>query len=196
MAPPDPFPNNGITGRIDLEVAALVLRSNGPVNLGFGTGIYFETLQSSRSATEGGPGLMGRGVMDIIFGPEGNPHGTFNSWLYIPIDLRIGSATAPIVFSDTLRVTATGATWAHTPPVQTPPALEIRGVNTFLNGVDRNRDFWPQQILSESVTSINNIVGMHSVRAAAVPEPGALVLGTTAALIAFGCGWGRRLTSR
>jgi len=187
---PPVFISGGAVGRVDLEVSALQLRSTMPINLGFGTGIYYETLQS----IHGGP--MGRGLMDITFGPEGIPHGMFNSWLYIPIDLRIGSATAPIVASDILLVTTTGADWSHFPPTGAlligPQAAGQGGANYLLNGVDQTTDFWPGQTLNESITSVNNIIGQHVVMSALVPEPGSVVLLGLGVLGIYGYGWRRR----
>jgi len=187
---PPVFVAGGTVGRVDLEVSALQLRSSMPINLGFGTGIYYETLQS----IHGGP--MGIGVMDITFAQEGIPHGTFNSWLYIPIDLRIGSATAPIVASDTLLVTTTGADWSHFPPSDAlligPQVAGQGGVNYLLNGVNQLADFWPGQTLNESITSVNNIIGQHVVMNALVPEPGSVVLLGLGVLGICGYGWRRR----
>jgi hypothetical protein len=150
----------------------------GPITIGGQTGVFFETLQSNRSVGEGGPGPSGLGIMDITFGTATT--GTFNSYLYIPIDLRLGSQTGPIVTPDILEVTVAGGMWNTTAPP--PPALLIPGVNIVLNGTNTNGDFWPQPVLSESVVDTTNIVGMHSVSPAAVPEPGSMVLSGVGAL--------------
>lgn len=55
-------------------------------------------------------------------------------------DVRFGDVTGPIVLSDNLPLTSAGTLWDHLPPLG---ALEIPGVNTFLNGTDRDADFWP-----------------------------------------------------
>jgi len=185
LTAPAAYPG-GTFGRIDLEVSALQLMSGAPTDFGFGVGIYYETLVSNRSAGEGGPGPMGIGIMDIDFATN-----TFNSDLYIPIDLRFGSATGPIVIAgDVLHVSSTGTLWSHDAP---PNALLINGVNNLLNGTDTKADFWPQPLLTEQVVDTLNIVGQHSatVSLRPVPEPGSFVLVGLGIGLA-GYGWRRR----
>jgi hypothetical protein len=183
-APPAYAPNAAV-GRIDLQVSALQLMSTMPITIGGQTGIFFETLQSNRSAAEGGPGPSGLGIMDITFGTATS--GTFNSFLYIPIDLRIGSQTGPIVTPDILEVTTTAGMWNTTTPA--PPVLLIPGVNVMLNGTNTNGDFWPQPVLSEAVVDTMNIAGQHTVSPATVPEPGPMVLSGVGALAGLLATW-------
>jgi hypothetical protein len=151
---------------IPIELVALHLMSAAPADFGLGVGFYFITLQSER----GGPDSIGQ--MNINFGPEGNPHGTFDSFFDVFFDVRLGSLDGPIALSNTLRLTSSGTPWNHTPP---PGALEITDVNRFLNGTDRDADFWPVGSITEQ-----HAQGLHTVVSTPggerVPGPGGLVL--------------------
>src|SRR2546430_298531 len=91
----------------------------------------------------------------------------------------------PIALSDTLRGTSQGVPWNHFPPTA---ALEITGVNEFLNGTNSNADFFPfgpfQNVLPTGA--------VHRMSVTTVPEPGSL------SLLAIGvlAGVGRQLLSR
>ena len=163
----------GVAPPIGLEMVALQLRSAVPVNLGLGTGFYFETLQSAR----GGPASLG--TMTITFGPEGVPHGTFNSLINVAYDIRLGSPTGPIAQSGIAPLTSPpDVAWSHFPP---PLAVEIPGVNTFLNGTDHLADFWPVPfgeagLVPPTTGLVPPTTIIHQVSPATVPEPASLVM--------------------
>jgi hypothetical protein len=73
-------------------------------------------------------------------------------------------------------MTASGVPWNHFPP---PDAVEIDGVNTSLNGQNRNADFWPLGAFQEVHPAG---VAIHVVRTGTriIPEP------STFALLAVG----------
>lgn len=151
---------------INLELVALQFMSVTPINLGTGTDFLFVTLQSVR----GGPASLG--IMTINFGPEGTPHGTFDSTLSVFFDVRVGSLTGEIIFSGHKTLTALGVAWTHFPP---PDAVLIPGVNFLLNGQNQLNDFFPIDIVMHQ----NPDGSMHTVQTA-VPEP------TTLGLLAAG----------
>ncbi|WP_165224015.1 hypothetical protein [Aquisphaera insulae] len=159
----------GDTGTTRLELLALQLMTAAPVDFGgLGLDNYFVTLQSAR----GGPASLGS--MDITFTSlEG---GTFTSFFDVFFDIRKGSLDGPIVFSDELTLTNSGADWTRTPP---PGAILIDGINHFLNGTDNATDFWPVTPFVEQHPS----GAKHEVTVASVPEPGSLVMGTTALVV-------------
>ncbi|MBI2526216.1 MAG: hypothetical protein HYV93_09565 [Candidatus Rokubacteria bacterium] len=152
---------------IPTELVALHLMSAVPVDFGLGLDVYFITLQGER----GGPASVGRMTISGL-AAEGNPHGTFDSFFDVFFDVRKGATSGPIALSDTLRLTSTGTPWDHEPP---PGALEITGVNTFLNGTDREADFWPIGAVQEQHPSgaIHTVVLTPRLP---VPGPGGLVL--------------------
>ena len=168
---------------IPTEMVALELMSTAPTNFGLGVGFYFITLQSAR----GGPSSTGS--MTIGFGPEapaGSPHGTFDSFFDVFFDVRLGALNGPIALSDTLRLTSAGVPWNHFPP---PGAIEINGVDVFLNGINRDADFWPLGQFQE----VHPTGAVHRVTVAvATPEPSSF------SLLAVGVlAWlGRRVLSR
>jgi len=77
--------------------------------------------------------------------------------------------SGPIALSDTLRLTSAGVPWNHFPP---PGAIEINGVNVFLNGTDRNADFFPLGQFQE----VHPTGAVHRVSEAETPEPGSFSL--------------------
>jgi len=166
---------------IPTQMIDLQLMSTAPTNFGLGVGFYFITLQSAR----GGPASTGS--MTIGFGPEapaGSPHGTFDSFFDVFFDVRLGALGGPIALSDTLRLTSNGVPWNHFP---TPNAVQINGVNVFLNGTDRNADFFPLGQFQE----VHPTGAVHRVSEAETPEPGSfslLAIGVLACL-------GRRIFS-
>jgi hypothetical protein len=163
---------------IPIELVALHLVSAVPVDLGAGVGLYYVTLQSER----GGPSSAGQ--MTITFGPEGVPHGTFDSFFDVFFDIRLGALDGPIVLSNNVPVTSLGTPWEHAPP---PGSLVIDGVNHNLNGADESRDFWPLGIITEQ-----HPFGLHVIRATDVPEPGSLAALGVGSLLAAGVYWRRR----
>src|SRR5437867_11061385 len=167
---------------IPTQMIDLQLMSTAPTNFGLGVGFYFITLQSAR----GGPASTGS--MTIGFGPEapaGSPHGTVDSFFDVFFDIRLGSLSGPIALSETLRATAQGVPWNHFPPTG---ALEITGVNEFLNGTNSNADFFP----IGPFQSVFPTGAVHRMSVTTVPEPGSL------SLLAIGvlAGVGRQLLSR
>jgi hypothetical protein len=166
-------PMVGDSDTIPIEIVGLQLVSSNPIDLGAGLGFYFITLQSIR----GGPASTGE--MTITFGPEMPnpfPHSIFDSFFDVFFDIRLGGMSGPIVISDSLRMTASGVPWNHFPP---PDAVEIDGVNTSLNGQNRNADFWPLGAFQEVHPAG---VAIHVVRTGTriIPEP------STFALLAVG----------
>jgi hypothetical protein len=162
------------TGTTGLVMDALQLESSVPANLGAGVGFYFITLQSAR----GGP--TSTGTMTINFSPN-----TFSSSLDVFYDVRFGSLSGPIVFSNDSVLTTTGDTWQHP-----PTGLQIDGVNHNLNGTDNTTDFWPGTPFSDTSTVLTDVVQDPP---PAVPEPSTLAL--TGIGGALGCavvGWRRR----
>jgi hypothetical protein len=160
----------GVAPPIPIEMRALQLMSVTPTNFGLGVGFYFITLQSVR----GGPASTG--TLTDTFGPEGIPHGTFDSAISVFFDVRLGSLSGPIALSDNLLLTSDDVPWSHFPP---PLALEIPGVNTFLNGSDRSTDFFPFGVFAEqeiggAVPAIHVVTTATGARA--VSEPGTLLL--------------------
>lgn len=176
-------PAGGPSESIPIELAALQLQSVNPIDLGFGLDNYYITLQSMR----GGPQSIGN--MTINFGPEGNPHGTFDSFFDVFFDVRIGSLSGPIVLTDLLSLTSTGTLWSHEP---SPGALLIDGVNFNLNGIDIDNDFHPSTIHETHPSG-----AVHNAAPASVPDAGATL---TLGLIAIGClaleEWRRKLTQK
>ena len=163
---------------INLELVALQFMSLNPINFGSGTDFLFVTLQSVR----GGPASLG--IMTITFGPEGTPHGTFDSSLSVFFDVRVGSLTGEIIFSGNKTLTALGIPWSHFPP---PEAVLIPGVNFLLNGQNQLNDFFS----IDAVMHQNPDGSMHTVEVAGVPEP------TTLGLLAAGiAGLGARIYRR
>ena len=138
-------------------------------NTGAGAGFLFVTLQSAR----GGPASTG--MLTITFGPEGIPHGTFDSTLNVFFDIRVGSLDGPIVFSNEtpLVLMAPDVLWSHFPP---NGAVLIPGVNFLLNGQDQLNDFFPVGSFEERHPDGT----VHGVETGTVPEP------TTISLLAIG----------
>ena len=133
------LPADAPSEAIPIELVALQLMTAVPFDFGAGLDSYFITLQSAR----GGPASTGANT--VVFGPEGNPHGLVDTLLLVAFDLRKGALNGPIVLSSTAPFTVPFVPWGHLPPAG---ALEIPGVNTFLNGVDRSQDFWPAGTLT------------------------------------------------
>jgi len=153
---------------VPIEMVALQLMSVNQVNTGAGAAFLFVTLQSAR----GGPASIG--TLTITFGPEGIPHGTFDSTLNVFFDIRVGSLDGPIVFSNetALVLMANDVPWSHFPP---NGALLIPGVNFLLNGQDQLNDFFPDSFEETKPDGTR-----HEVESATVPEP------TTISLLAIG----------
>lgn len=144
---------------IPIQLVALQFMSVNPINGNF----LFITLQSDR----GGPASLG--LMTINFGPEGIPHGTFDSTLSVFFDVRVGSLDGEIVFSGNKTLTAFDIPWSHFPP---PGALTIIGVNFLLNGQNQLNDFFPR----DTIMHVNPDGSMHTVTTAGVPEPATMSL--------------------
>lgn len=148
---------NGPVDSIPIELVAMQLVSSSPVDFGAGLGDYYFTLQSLR----GGPASTGQ--MTINFGPEGNPHGRFDSFFDVFFDIRFGDPVGPIIFSDSVAFSQQGGLWGHEPPAD---ALMITDVNRFLNGPgDASQDFWPGPVTFNSPAG-----AQHSVNATTRPS--------------------------
>jgi len=166
----------GETAVIDIEMVALQLRSVDPVDLsafgGTGTEFIFVTLQEAVAST---------GIMSITFGeePTGPPptqpvHGTWESEINVAFDVRAGSLMGDILASDTLTLSSSNNFWSHLPPAG---AVEIRGVNTFLNGQNRDTDFWPTSATGGlALVEESHPTGTRHLVRPTVPEPSSVVL--------------------
>lgn len=143
----------GPAGPIPIEMLALNLQSVVPV---FGPDFAWITLQS----THAGPPTVGA-ISPIVFGPEGIPHGTFDSFFDVYFDVHVGSPFGPIALTDHLILSGSGNFWAHD---AAPGALLIPDVNYLLDGSTTGEDFWIVGGLTESHPS-----AMHMVMPAAVP---------------------------
>jgi hypothetical protein len=158
---------HGPSDTVPLTLAALQLETVDPISFGGGPfGDYFLTLQSVRGGTASG------GTMNITFGPEGEPHGTFNSTLDVFFDIRFGSLSGPIVFSSDVLLTAADVPWGHTAPID---ALLIAGVDYLLDGVDTYQDFFPGGLTLEGgaqpFAHINNDDPLKPHHVVITPEP-------------------------
>lgn len=149
---------------VPIRMEALQLMSVDQFNVGMGTGFLFITLQSDRV----GGGTDSTGTITITFGPEGMPHGTFDSTLDVAFDIRFGSLNGPIIFSDTLTLTANDVPWDHFPP---PFSVLIPDVNFLLNRSNQLNDFFPDPFVEMKPDS-----AAHSVISATTPEPATLFL--------------------
>jgi hypothetical protein len=159
---------------ITTELLALQLVTTAPVDFGLGTGFYFITLQSAR----GGPASVGQRT--ITFGPEappGTPHGTYDSFFDVFFDVRLGNLNGPIAISGDSILMASSVLWNHFP---SSGALELDGVNKFLDGNDRDRDFWPDPF------GANGPSGQHRVTVASIPEPATYSLLAVGLMACFG----------
>lgn len=125
--------NVGDTTSTPIQLVGLQLQSENPFLPG---GQYaYITLQS---------GIPSTGAMDITFGPEGDPHGTFDSFFDVFFDVHYGSLDGPIIQSgDTAMSSASWGPvwWAHDAPPNVEVPL-IEGVDYLLNGTDTTEDFW------------------------------------------------------
>jgi len=152
---------------VPIEMLALQLMSVNPFDPdgpgGAPLATYFVTLQSQRSLSEGGPGTMTLGTIDISNTGEAATHGTFDSFFDVFFDLRAGALNGPIVNSSNLGLNSSGNGWGHNAP---SGALEIEDVNYLLNGFNTDNDFWPLSAISESHPS----GAMHTVQSA-IPVP-------------------------
>lgn len=162
-------PANAPSTTIPVELVALQLVSAAPVDLGAGLGFHYLTLQSAR----GGPASVG--IRTINFGPEGVPHGTFDSLFDVFIDIRLGALDGPILLSTNLPVSASGVPWSH----QGEGSLRVPGVNYLLKGDGTTgQDFFPVGPFVEQAP-----IGVHGLISTPVPEPGALALAASSLVI-------------
>jgi hypothetical protein len=162
----------GSSGVTPLLMEALQLKSAVPTDFGLGVGFYFITLQSAR----GGPASAG--TMTITFDGTGLA-GTFSSSLDVFFDIRLGALNGPIAQSGDLVLTSIGTSWSNIPPAN---ALEINGVNKFLDGRDRLQDFWPQGPVQE----VHPNGAMHTANntpMSPVPEPTSVALAALGAVL-------------
>jgi len=166
----------GETATIDIEMVALQLRSVDPVDLsafgGTGTEFIFVTLQENEESV---------GQMSITFDeePVGPPptqpvHGTWESQIEVAFDVRAGSLMGDILASETLTLSSSNNFWSHLPPAG---AVEIPGVNVFLNGQNRDTDFWPTSATGGlALVEESHPSGTRHLVRATVPEPSSVVL--------------------
>jgi hypothetical protein len=170
-------------GTTRLQVVYLALCTAVPVSFGgLPLAIYCETLRFSD------PSLSSMTITNT-----NGTEGTFTSHLDFEVDIREGSPTGNIVATGRAVLDGSG-TWTRLPPAG---ALEIPGVNTFLNGADRTADFWPRgitEIGTLTITSFNPPLTLDVVHvvSAAVPEPTGLVLLGMGVTGIGGFAWRRR----
>lgn len=150
---------------IDIELVALQLRSVAPINLGAGLDFHFITLDTISPST---------GQMTITFDDANG--GTFDSFIDVDFDVRIGALNGPIIFQDLLQLSAGNVPWTRFAPDN---ALRIQDVNDLLNGADIAADFWPVGPgpgggPGGSFTEVHPTGAQHSVRN--TPEPSSLAL--------------------
>jgi hypothetical protein len=167
------------SGSTPIEMLALQLVSAVPVDFGLGVDTYFITLQSAR----GGPASTG--TMAITVGPEGSPHGTFDSAIDVFFDVRKGGLAGPIALSGDLLLTSSGTPWGHAP---LPGELLIDGVNHFLNGSSIDNDFQTAGLAEGHPTGAVHVVqpAHNSTSSFATPEPGSFALFGAGALTLLG----------
>jgi len=134
---------------IDIELIALQLVSVDPVDFGAGLDYHYITLQT---------GMPSTGQMTITFNNENS--GTFDSFIDVHFDMRIGALNGPIIMSQVLQLFSNDVAWDRTAP---PGALLINGVNNLLNGVDTTADFWPDPFTEEKLPPFGS---KHSVKSA------------------------------
>jgi len=175
------------SGTTVLLMTQLELMTGTPVNLGLGVGTYFMTLQSNRTAAEGGPGPSSTGSMTINLNnnddhaPFGIPEGTFSSSLDVFFDVRLGSSTGPIALSQDLVATNSTAFWDANPTPQDFLAPGLKGdvtANLHTNkvqDVDTNdMDFFPEGIFD--LTLPGGTIALSAAPTSGVPEPGTIAL--------------------
>jgi hypothetical protein len=104
-------------------------------------------------------------IMEVTVGPEGDPHGTFDSFFDVYFDVRVGGLDGQIVQSGVLAFTSSGNPWRHQAVLG---GVVIDGVNHNLNGTDDSNDFWPTGDLVHDASGAAH----HTVRAS-VPDGGA-----------------------
>ena len=126
---------SGGSATIDIEIVALSLQSVDPVDLGFGAGFEFITIELNTSS----PSVQS--TMTIQDSGEGSPHGTFDSTLNFTFDV-VGSVGG---FYGTQGKTldALNNSWRHSPT----GALLVSGINTLLNGLNSSNDIWPIDVV-------------------------------------------------
>jgi hypothetical protein len=188
---------------IPIELVALQLRSQNPVDLDPGPGVdehlLFFTLQKDRGLNPGdpAPGPPSTGEMTITFNDEHSgpgPHGTFTSFFDVFFDVRLDGLDGPIIMSESDRLLSCSGVptdgcedpnvpWSHLAPEE--HARRIAGVNFHLNGVNNQGDFWPANEFCEG-----GAFPRHDcvTTAQKIPQPAALVL--------FGLGLGLFALSR
>lgn len=161
---------------VPIELVAMTLVSTAPINLGFGTGIYYLTLQS----VHGGPASVGTANVNYLSaddGLPGTPEGTFSSFFDVFFDLRIGSELNPIVFSSDLVLSNGGATWDATPTAGTvvrTGSIGDTSANLHSGKSSTQLDFFPGAISEQHPTG-----AVHNVTPA-IPEPATLMLAALA----------------
>jgi len=164
---------SAITG---LNVLALQLETTAPTTVFGPLANYFITLTPAATST---------GSMNITFASTAG--GTFTSQLDLFFDIHMGALNGPVVASEELMLSNSGAAWGRIPP---PGSVLINGVNNFLNGNDNSQDFFINPPLIEA----HPTAGQHQVQeAGTIPEPSAWVMGTIAAVAGLAyTGWRRR----
>jgi hypothetical protein len=172
-------PSSGTTSLLMIQ---LELVSAAPTNVFGPLGFYYITLQSNRSAAEGGPGPSSTGSMTINLNSNddhtsANPEGTFTSSLDVFFDIRSGSATGAIVASSNLSLSNAGGVWDADPAPNDIIVSGLKGdltknlhTNKIQNVDINDMDFFPVGNITESAGSDTHVVNVQ------MPEPGTTAL--------------------
>lgn len=173
---------------VSTQLLALHLQSDGPVSLPWGFGTYFIRLQSERG---GAPSV---GSMDIVFGPEGHPHGSFTSEFTLNYDVYLGDLST-LVFSGSTTLSSLAADWDHDAAFIRPPPWRRRGLDFKLDGTSTEADFWMSDASFEETGPDLTLNWKNYVCYA--PAPPSLVLGILGTLLAIGARhWPSRSSAR
>jgi PEP-CTERM motif len=166
----------GDTATIPIELVALQLMSQTPVDIGGGD---FHTLFVTLSDMSPTGGPAGAGTMDITFNSSTatTQGGTFDSFFDIFFDVHVDSLNGQVIASDQELQLNGQDTWVNTAP---PNAWLIDGANNNLNGSTNLNDFWPGPGLHN---------GPHGVDPTTTPEPSTLLIAGAGVLALLGHRW-------
>jgi hypothetical protein len=172
----------GTAPAVPIEIVALQLVTAAPADFGLGVGTYYLNLQSAR----GGPASIGQQTITFT----SSTGGTFDWFVDLYYDLRLGAANGPIALSNHELLSAFGVAWSSNPPAG---ALLITGANSFLDGSTHSQDIYAATSLRACDQRGDScLVGGPS---SDVPEPGTSAI-VAAGLVAFCLRLHRRVLSK